>query len=292
MLSEELRRRIEALNRLPLANPRAQAFGDAPSVQPFPPGKGSITAPHFAIGDGTLARLVAGCECENAAGKHYRVRQTVDAFWPQATRLFCENANGALAARVAHESMHVELAAFAGHFPRSTLFLDLETCGFAGSMVFLIGLVWHDDDVWVLDQLLARDYAEERAILATLWDVVRRNQVLVTFNGKSFDWPMVLDRSTLHRFSCETVSATPGTHCDLLHHARRRWKHRLPNCKLQTLEQAVCKRTRHEDISGADIPIAYHQFVRTGNARELQSIMHHNAMDLVTLIEVTVKLAG
>jgi uncharacterized protein YprB with RNaseH-like and TPR domain len=210
----------------------------------------------------------------------------LSSFWPQSQRLL-ESFTLSSAAR---DTLHPELFAFAEHFPLSTLFLDLETCGFSGSMLFLIGVVWHDGDAWVLDQLLARNYSEERAVLETLWNIASRNQVLVTFNGKSFDWPMVADRSTLHRFDRKTATG-PALHCDLLHHARRNWKHLLPNCKLQTLEQAVCKRVRHEDISGADIPVAYHQFVRSGNARELRSIMHHNAMDLVTLVEVTMKLA-
>ena len=70
-------------------------------------------------------------------------------------------------------------------------------------------------------------------------------------------------------------------HCDLLHHARRRWRMRLPNCKLQTLERFVCRRLRRDDIAGSQIPQEYHQFVRTGDARQLCSILQHNALDLL-----------
>jgi uncharacterized protein YprB with RNaseH-like and TPR domain len=139
---------------------------------------------------------------------------------------------------------HPELAAVAEHFPDGTLFLDLETCGFAGAPIFLAGLVWRSAGVLVLDQLFARHYAEERALLETLRSIAGTHQVLATFNGKSFDWPMVRDRSTRHRLGQRPIrslrkrairKADDLTHCDLLHHARRRWKRVLPDCKLQTL---------------------------------------------------------
>ena len=76
-------------------------------------------------------------------------------------------------------------------------------------------------------------------------------------------------------------------HCDLLHHARRRWKGLLPNCKLQTLERYVCRRYRTSDLAGALVPAAYHDFVRTGETRHLDEILHHNALDLVTLVQLT-----
>src|SRR5205085_6998113 len=92
-----------------------------------------------------------------------------------------------------------EVEHFRNSFPREALFLDLETCGFAGSMVFLIGLVWCDGERLVIDQLLARNYAEEKAALHSLHEIAGRRSVLVTFNGKSFDWPMVQDRSIRHK---------------------------------------------------------------------------------------------
>jgi uncharacterized protein YprB with RNaseH-like and TPR domain len=81
-------------------------------------------------------------------------------------------------------------------------------------------------------------------------------------------------------------------HCDLLHHARRRWRERLPNCKLQTLEQAICGRRRRGDIPGRAIPLAYHEFVRTGDAWQMRNVLHHNALDLVTLLQLSICVAG
>jgi uncharacterized protein YprB with RNaseH-like and TPR domain len=75
-------------------------------------------------------------------------------------------------------------------------------------------------------------------------------------------------------------------HCDLLHHARRRWGKQLPDCRLQTLERHVCRRRRDEDIPGHEIPAAYHDFVRTGDAWLIRSVLHHNALDLITLLQL------
>ena len=157
-------------------------------------------------------------------------------------------------------------------------------------MIFLIGVIRHCGDELIVEQFLARSYNEERAILETLWGVASETTALVTFNGKSFDWPLVQDRTTYHRMD-RSPHPLMG-HCDLLHHARRRWRHVLPNCKLQTLERAFCGRGRVDDIPGQRIPQAYHDFVRTGQRHELELILHHNALDLVTLLELTMLLIG
>ncbi len=195
------------------------------------------------------------------------------------------------------------MLALAEHTPHRTVYLDLETCGFAGSMIFLVGLVWNDSGQLWLDQLLARNYAEERAVLATFWQIAGPQRVLVTFNGKSFDWPMVKDRSTLHRLAQVTASGSspaagrkaaapdPLMHCDLLHHARRRWRDHLPDCRLQTLERIICRRQRRGDVSGAEVPRTYHDFVRSGELRRIEPVLHHNALDLATLVEIGQVLA-
>lgn len=80
-------------------------------------------------------------------------------------------------------------------------------------------------------------------------------------------------------------------HCDILHHARRKWRSRLPNCKLQTLELFLCGRQRTADIAGRDIPAAYHQYVRSKDAWPMRDVLHHNALDLATLLEVSLRAA-
>ena len=150
--------------------------------------------------------------------------------------------------------------------------------------------------------------------LLALWALAGNSDVLSTFNGKSFDWPCVHDRSTLHHLGrddryvarCDDSTAVipislteamhagmrrPNmVHCDLLHHSRRKWKNALPNCRLQTLERYVCGRRRYDDIPGSAIPAAYHQFVRTNDAWEMRSILHHNALDLITLLQLSIRV--
>jgi hypothetical protein len=80
-------------------------------------------------------------------------------------------------------------------------------------------------------------------------------------------------------------------HVDLLHHSRRRWRRQLPDCRLQTLERHICGRGRTGDIAGAQIPAAYQEFVRTGFDRDMDAILLHNAIDLVTLLDLAMRLA-
>ena len=163
------------------------------------------------------------------------------------------------------------------------VFLDIEATGFtAGTPLFLVGvLVERQGELRVL-QLLARDYTEEAALLFELRRILAFSKTVVSFNGKTYDLPYVRDRMGYFGYDFPADL----THIDLLHEGRRRFKERLPNCKLQTLERAICKRGRTGDIPGEAIPDAYHAFVRTGNALELRDILHHNALDLITLVEI------
>ena len=168
--------------------------------------------------------------------------------------------------------------------PKRLLFLDIETCGLTSTPVFLIGTMYLDDDGrFRLRQFFARDYAEEVHVLGHLSDFIRDFDMLVTFNGKSFDWPYLVDRAVYH--SLRMHDDVPS-HLDLLHEARRRWKTVLPNCRLQTLEYHVSGRRRVGDLPGSMIPDAYHRYVKTGNARQMLDVIHHNALDLITMAEL------
>jgi uncharacterized protein YprB with RNaseH-like and TPR domain len=296
MLSDEIRARLAQLHAAP------PAVSPTGPLQPLRVDHWRASTPLALNRDADV--FDTAFEHENASGKHLRFRRRLHDFWPAVDRALA----GVERAPVAQS--HHELASLACSFPREVMFLDLETCGFAGSMVFLVGLVWHDDEL-IVDQLLARNYAEERALLETLWQIAGRNRVLVTFNGKSFDWPMVHDRSTRHHLGRDTrgrarqattSAVQPNeslgrndprpqlTHCDLLHHARRRWKRQLPNCRLQTLEWHVCRRLRHDDLPGALVPAAYHDYVRTGETGRISPVLQHNALDLVTLAHLACRL--
>ena len=165
-------------------------------------------------------------------------------------------------------------------------FLDVETTGLSAALVFLIGTLRWRGGRLVCRQLLARTYAEEPGIIAQFAEDVRHAPPLVSFNGKAFDVPSLRARAVV----AGVALPEPAFHLDLLHEARRRYKAVLPDCRLQTLERRVCGRRRSDDIPGHDIGRAYHDFVRTGDARELARIVRHNQADLVTLAELFVRL--
>ncbi len=172
----------------------------------------------------------------------------------------------------------------------SWLMFDLETLGFLGHPLFLIGVLrpGADPNRWEVVQLLARDYTEEEAVLrafATEGEAVRR---WVSFNGKSFDLPFLRRRAAFYRLRLPE----PEEHRDLLPLARRLYRGVLPNCRLQTLEGAIFGRYRHRDVGGAEIPAAYHAFVRGDDPEIMSSILRHNRNDLVSLARLLVHSVG
>lgn len=171
--------------------------------------------------------------------------------------------------------------------PRRTMIIDIETGGFAGAPVFLIGLVRLGRGPLRVVQLLARDYPEEATILRVLARLAAARDTWVTFNGKSFDEPFLRDRATVHRVKLPPVRV----HVDLLHAARRAWRGQLPDCRLGTLEQHILKRPRVGDIPSSDVPDLFHHFIRTGNAAPLRSVIEHNRIDLVSCAELLVRLS-
>ena len=167
--------------------------------------------------------------------------------------------------------------------PEDVLFMDTETCGLSGSAVFLVGTMRCAEGGLFFEQFLARHYAEEPAILQEFAGRLEGAGALVTFNGKSFDMSLIRERSAFHRIELPRRGVW---HLDLLHECRRRYRGRVPNCRLQTLERAFCGRVRAGDIPSAAIPDAYHRFVSTGDARQMRDILHHNALDLLTMAQL------
>lgn len=189
-----------------------------------------------------------------------------------------DGAGGILPLEVLHEELEDLLR---GGLER-VVYLDLETCGLTQACVFLAGTMrWNGED-FVLRQYLARDYAEERALLRQLSRYLAGAEVLITFNGKSFDVPMLRDRALLHGVAL----SLPARHVDLLHHARSRWREQLPNCRLITLEAFVCQRRRSGDVPGGEIPGLYHHFVKHGDPYRLIPVLHHNLLDVITMDEI------
>ncbi len=239
-------------------------------------------------GSTKLEDLVTGQPIELPNGKYYHIRKGVQTVWPEATvivNLYRDVFLGS-ATRLNEQDADPALTALVGADPSAVTYLDIESCGFCGNAIFLIGWCFFDGSDLIVEQALARDYAEEAAILSAVSDRLAQTQVLVTYNGKTFDLPSIRERAVIHRQQIPS----PPTHLDILAEVRRRWKQSLPNCQLQTLEHFLCHRPRSGDIPGSAIPQAYHDFVKTLDARKIKTIIHHNFLDIITLAEIAARL--
>ncbi len=168
-------------------------------------------------------------------------------------------------------------------FPEELAFFDIETCGFSGVPLFLIGLCYVRDSKVYVTQFFARDYSEERSVLKCFWDFLPNFKMLVSYNGKAFDWPFIEERS----YYWQLNPAYEPIHVDLLHYARKHWKKNLPNVKLQTLEKAFLKRHRVGDLPGSQIPAAYKEYVdNPSSPKTMEGAIHHNALDVISLMEI------
>lgn len=168
--------------------------------------------------------------------------------------------------------------------PKRLLYLDTETTGLggAGTVAFLVGLAFYDPEGhFVLEQLFLKSPTDERALLEHLRQRIENAEALVTFNGKSFDLPLLAGRTIQQR----TVGLPPRPHLDLLHVARRLHKKRLTKTRLVHLEAEVLGWARGEDdVSGADIAPRYAHFLRTQDPTGLLPVFEHNAWDVLTMV--------
>jgi uncharacterized protein YprB with RNaseH-like and TPR domain len=236
-----------------------------------------------------LGEAVPGEEVSFEHGAFYRVLVEAGSVWPEAEQFLREYLETLGSPFVSNAACLDALGPLRSSEPGSVCYLDIETTGLGTAPLFLIGLMYIAEGHLMVDQLFARDYTEEEAVLRFVNRLMPRFTTLVTFNGIQFDVPFIEDRMTVHRIGF----SAPSTHIDLLPLARTVVGARTPNHRLKTLEAHLCKRKRIGDIPGAEIPDAYHQFVRTGDAKDMANIFHHNRLDLVTMLQlVTVFLAG
>ena len=170
--------------------------------------------------------------------------------------------------------------------PARALFLDTETTGLAGgtgTVAFLVGLAWWDggrEQGLVLEQLLVRALGEEAPMLERLRERIEAASMLVTFNGKSFDMPLLRTRFVMTRSS---PPAEPP-HLDLLHLARRiHGKRTGRGCRLIALERDILGFERVDDVPSSEIGASYMHFLRTGEAGALLGVIEHNAWDVVAM---------
>jgi hypothetical protein len=175
--------------------------------------------------------------------------------------------------------------------PGRWLFLDTETTGLAGgtgTYAFLVGLGWWEQDAFVVEQLFMRDHSEEASLLVDLAQRLAERPALVTFNGKSFDWPLLETRYRMTRTACVQ---SPSAHLDLLHPARQLWRFRLKSVALAELERHVLDFERGCDIPSHTIPARYFDFLRGGPEEPIVAVFRHNQMDLCGLAALAARIA-
>lgn len=169
-------------------------------------------------------------------------------------------------------------------------FVDTETTGLAGgtgTYAFLVGVGVFEESSFTIHQFFMRDYHEEPAQLQALGQLLDRLEAVVSFNGRSFDLPLLETRFIMTRQPPRLVGAP---HLDLLPVARRIWKHRLDSCALSSLETEILGVERtHADVPGWLIPALYAEYTRRGDAREIARVFYHNAQDILSLVTLAAR---
>ncbi len=166
-------------------------------------------------------------------------------------------------------------------------FLDTETTGLAGgsgTYAFLVGVGRITEDGFRVKQFFMRDFSEEASLLDALARHLADFDVLVTYNGRAYDQPLL---ETRYRMSRARPPFASLAHLDLLFGARRLWKLRFESCRLVELENQILGVERVGDIPGSLIPYVYFEYVRTGHSLRLGPVFEHNTLDIVTLACLT-----
>jgi len=172
---------------------------------------------------------------------------------------------------------------------RDAVFIDTETTGLSGgtgTVAFLVGAGWVDGDVFVVRQYFMRDYPDEDALLRTLADDLG-DRPLVSFNGRSFDWPLLRTRWQMHRHK-----ATERAHHDLLTASRRLWCSTLHSHSLGVLERHVLGLERGEDLPGYLIPGAWFDYLRSGWGGTIAQAFRHNEIDVVSMLALFARVGA
>jgi uncharacterized protein YprB with RNaseH-like and TPR domain len=176
------------------------------------------------------------------------------------------------------------LASLPGQAPadRPMVCLDTETTGLAtaaGTIAFLIGLGWWTGETFRQVQLLLPDQGEEGVLLDQVARLIPPDAWLVTYNGRGFDWPLLVTRFRMAR----RAAPDHAGHLDLLPLVRRLFRHRMDDARLGTVERTLLGVVRHDDVDGWEIPGRYLGFLRGGPAQPLAAVVRHNGEDVRSL---------
>ncbi|HOW56400.1 MAG TPA: ribonuclease H-like domain-containing protein [Smithellaceae bacterium] len=233
-----------------------------------------------------LHEYVSGEEIENELGKFFLASDIVHS----SSRHGYRNIRETFGFDMTAAAMLANNPSISHFCCSDALFLDTETTGLAGgtgTMAFLIGLGWFEEDHFHVRQLLARDFGEEKAALAHLAELAAKKKFLITFNGKAFDVNLLTTRFIMNRLKSD-LNGLP--HLDLLHPSRRILGHRLANSRLCTLEAEVLGVEREGDIPGWEIPQRYFDWLKKRDGRLLAAIFEHNRLDVISMAALTAHL--
>ena len=176
--------------------------------------------------------------------------------------------------------------------PEDLLFFDLETTGLSrdtGNLPFLTGLGFYESDDFVVEQLFLADPAREPEALDRLAVHLDRPRLLVSFNGRSFDLPILHNRAVIHR-RADRLKLDSHAHLDLLPPCRRLFKPRLTNCRLKTLECELLGFERTDDVEGAEVSVVYQEFLRTGKWGRMPMVLSHNLLDIALMAPLLLRV--
>jgi uncharacterized protein YprB with RNaseH-like and TPR domain len=219
-----------------------------------------------------------------------RLRRPHAAFITTEEHLAFDDLGLAVIGRARPDALLLEQLGLRGEAPtewREILFLDTETSGLAGgagTYVFLLGTLELADGELIVRQHALFDLAQERAYVEEIAGYLRRFRACASYNGKSFDLPLLKDRVALHFRS--TLSLGDDAHLDLVHPARRWWRARTGSARLRDLEDHVLMDPRDDDLPGDEIPRTYFTFLATGDESLLAPITAHNKRDLLALVRL------
>jgi len=224
-----------------------------------------------------LGGEVPGGRCEGAWG----------ATWVRRERFACGHTHGAVALgdlRRPAPPLLADLArdpSLSGVDLSRAVFFDSETTSLGGGVstyVFLLGLGWFDGGAFVVEQYFLSDLTEEEALLREVNARFASFDVAVSFHGKGFDAPRLSGRLAFHGLPL----ALPRNHLDLCQIARSLYRGAFPDCRLQTLEQALVRFARADDLPGAECPQAYFSYLQ-GDRSVIPRVFEHNLLDVLTL---------
>jgi hypothetical protein len=267
----ELRERVARINS------RFEAKFDAASaLEPFDSPTLPRPAHHY------IEEWLTGSEVETEFGKHFETEKLYEHHRRHGSADI-----GALA-DLPHDLLQtISSGQMPNSSPEEWAFLDTETTGLSGgtgTCAFLVGVGRITREGFHVRQFFMRDYGEEASQLDALTRHLAPFRVLITYNGRTFDQPLLETRYRLNR---ARPPFSKLEHLDLLHGARRLWKLRFDSCRLVDLENQVLGVERHGDMPGALIPYVYFEYLRTRQAARILPVFQHNALDILTLACLT-----